>query len=564
MLTDGTEGLERVIDRLSPIAIYDFLEPRDILALLLCNSRFLHWLQHDGALIVPSVRLGARQQLSQGRIVLPLVARVTTVPRVCNLAALLSVFGCDHGIGPNVKYLDINTLSSKNLTVPGLAYVVNCCPALERLHLVGINLDKEFNRLLLLLRKLPRLRELVVSGCGAAIDADLMASRMPNVKKLELAGNAPVKSFVGLEALEELKYFVKGSAVNEEYIKPIKEVLPRLKSLSLDASRLTTPKMLESLALHDDSNPPILLENLELKSSSISIAQDDFGPALGRLLSHLPFLKSLSFNWSFVLPGKGNSSIDSLVEHLDIMSNVTDLQFEYQSGTTRLAEFISKFPSLETLGLTGPLESAVLGPSQEDEKSNVKRLTVVDTSASSSLRPENLRALLRLCPMVENLTLTRGCGVTPNDVTALSRVCRETLSKLTTVEIRKAKLGMPSSGPLLVESIVRLMPASVQSVTLLYTDISVLGYRSVKSLAVTDRKATPEVEGGGSPRFAALRTGSTRLRERSATVSAEPAVESLNVSLGRSVELVVRSQANQAVELCHLDLPRRRTFSWDF
>ncbi|KAF4754311.1 hypothetical protein FOZ62_012728, partial [Perkinsus olseni] len=116
-----------------------------------------------------------------------------------------------------------------------------------------------------------------------------------------------------------------------------------------------------------DSNPPILLENLELKSSSISIAQDDFGPALGRLLSHLPFLKSLSFNWSFVLPGKGNSSIDSLVEHLDIMSNVTDLHFEYQSGTTRLAEFISKFPSLETLGLTGPLESAVLESSQEAE-----------------------------------------------------------------------------------------------------------------------------------------------------------------------------------------------------
>lgn len=73
---------------------------------------------------------------------------------------------------------------------------------------------------------------------------------------------------------------------------------------------------------------------------------------------------------------------------------------------------------------------------------NVRRLSVVDTSASSSLQADNLRALLRLCPMVETLTLSRGCGVTPNDVTALSRVCRETLGKLNTVEIRKAKLGV--------------------------------------------------------------------------------------------------------------------------
>ncbi|EER17293.1 hypothetical protein Pmar_PMAR003904 [Perkinsus marinus ATCC 50983] len=168
--------------------------------------------------------------------------------------------------------------------------------------------------------------------------------------------------------------------------------------------------------------------------------------------------------------------------------------------------------------------------------------------------------------MVETLTLSRGCGVTPNDVTALSRVCRETLGKLNTVEIRKAKLGMPASGPLLVESIVRLMPSSVRSVTLLYTDISVLGYRSVKALAGPEYHSfvvEREKKSCESPDPPTMSDESTELRERSATVSGDPNVEAVNVSLGSCVELVVRSQTNRSVELCHLDLPRRRTFSWD-
>lgn len=111
---------------------------------------------------------------------------------------------------------------------------------------------------------------------------------------------------------------------------------------------------------------PVQLEALELKSSCISLAQEDFGASLGRLVSSLPRLKSLSFNWAFVFPGKGN--IDSAVEALTTMHTVKDLRVDYHSGASRLGEFIKKFPCLEALELTGPLERLVLEPSLNDEE----------------------------------------------------------------------------------------------------------------------------------------------------------------------------------------------------
>lgn len=221
MLTHDPSGFETVIDCLPFISIYDFLESSDVLQLLLCNSRFFSWVHHDGALVLPNVTLNGHQQLLQGRLALPLVARVTTVSRLHSLPALLTVFR--NGVGPNVTSLAINSPSTKELNLSGLAFVVNCCASLEKLRLVGIKLDEDFNQFLCILHRLSSLRELVISGCGATIDVNIISRRMPDLKRLELVGNAPVESLAGLGALEDLKYFVKGAAVNKEYTRPLQE-----------------------------------------------------------------------------------------------------------------------------------------------------------------------------------------------------------------------------------------------------------------------------------------------------------------------------------------------------
>ncbi|KAF4658377.1 hypothetical protein FOL47_008000 [Perkinsus chesapeaki] len=533
--------LRDLIDHTSPLAIYEYLEPRDILSLLQCSSSFNHWLlDHHGRLVLPSLRISNKLPITSAIVNLNIVRRVSTVPRLCNQERLLGLFG---PLGPSVRSLNLDHLALKGLTVSGLAYVLSCCPSLESLRLAGISFpleDGTFEELSRSIRQLSTLKELVVSGCGHQVNLKSILTKAPNLKCLDITGCAPVPSLSALQSLEHLNYHISGTATNEEYLEPIKKVLPNLKSLSLDASRITSPTVLERLATHDVACPTLPLESLELKATSVTLSQEDFGPALGRLVSGLACLKSLSFNWAFVVPGI--SSLDSMLDNMGQLAGVKELSIDCQSTTTRLLEFITRFTALERLSITGPITSLSLEQRSVAGgwRSHVKSLTIVDTSPSTLLCPDNLEPLLRLCPFVETLKLSRGCGVTPNDVTAVSRVCRETLHSLRTVEIRKAKLGMPSSGPMLVDSIVGLMPPSVQSVTLFYTDISVPGYRSVKGLQGRGPNVQSKNDGCDSPRFAEVSRGSAGTRGRSATMSANiDGVEALNVSLGRSVEFVI-------------------------